>query len=312
MTRSSTPSFRWKLLFLGPDGLRAGWAVALFFVILIAAVITLKSIAFLLHYPVQTHAPFTPARVMYAEAVLFSGALLATIGMARIDGRTWTGYGLCSRHGLTQFGQGAVCGLLVVAVVMGALWLSHAVSITFSGTGARSLIRSGVLWTLAFCWVATTEEIVFRGFVFFRLSRALNPFAAAIVASLLFAWVHMPNDGETMIGLSSALGFGLVACLTVWRTGSVWWALGLHAAWDWSETFLFGTTDSGFAATGNLLISQPIGPTWLSGGTAGPEGSVVIFPALVLLALIVMWILPHRQGPSVAATSFLAPPAAES
>ena len=44
-------------------------------------------------------------------------------------------------------------------------------------------------------------------------------------------------------------------CYAVWKTGSLWWGFGFHAAWDWGETYLFGTADSGMPANGNLLIS---------------------------------------------------------
>ncbi|HEX7339905.1 MAG TPA: CPBP family intramembrane glutamic endopeptidase [Rhodanobacteraceae bacterium] len=300
MTTSSLPPSGWQRLFRGPDGLRAGWAVALFFVILAVVVAVLDHIAYLLHYPLQPHGALTPTHMLVTEAMLCFGALVATLCMARIDKRAWTSYGLRSRRGWAHFGQGALCGLLVLAAVMGVLWLSHAASITFSGAGAWSLVRSGVVWALAFCLVAATEELTFRGFVFFRLSHALKPVAAAVVASILFACAHLSNHGESLAGLIQVAAFGLVACLAVWRTGSLWWAMGLHAAWDWSETFLFGTADSGLAATGHLLTSQPVGPVWLSGGTVGPEGSVIVFPALLVVALVIVWTLPRTQGSSTA------------
>jgi hypothetical protein len=72
----------------------------------------------------------------------------------------------------------------------------------------------------------------------------------------------------------------------------LWFAVGFHAAWDWSETFFYSVPDSGTVFPGHLLSSSLRGPAWLSGGSAGPEGSVLCF-AVVGLA----WIALDRVYP---------------
>jgi hypothetical protein len=67
---------------------------------------------------------------------------------------------------------------------------------------------------------------------------------------------------------------GLVFCFALYRTGSLWWAIGIHAAWDWSQSFLYGVADSGLMAEGHLFATHPVGKPILSGGLTGPEGSV--------------------------------------
>ncbi len=296
MTTSSVPPSRWKRIWCGRDGLRSGWAVALFFVILIIAVVVLGYIARMLHLPMAHGKSITPIQMILSEVVFCISALIATVIMGRIDKRSWSNYGLRARHGAIRFGQGAFWGVIIVAAIMAVLYLTHAATITFSGAGAWTLLKSGVLWAVAFCLVAGSEELTFRGFPFFRLARGWNPVAAAIVASLLFGCAHLSNHGENVMGITTAVSFGLVACLAVWRTGSLWWVFGLHAAWDWSETFLFGTADSGLVAPGHLLTSHAIGPTWLSGGSVGPEGSVIIFPAMAVLALVIVWTVPRATA----------------
>lgn len=297
MNISSPPSpSRWKRLWCGRDGLRTGWAVALFFVILALTVVLLGHLAYLLHHPLTLHGHLTPGHMITNEAVLCCGALVATWVMARLDHRPWSSYGLRAPHGAAQFGQGAVCGAVMLATVMGVLYLTHAATITLSGVDAGSLFASGILWAVAFCLVAAAEELTFRGFAFFRLARGRNPLVATLVMSLLFACAHLSNPGESVTGIAMVITFGLVACLAVWRTGSLWWALGLHAAWDWSQTFLFGTADSGLVATGHLLTSHATGPAWLSGGTVGPEGSLIVFPAMAVLALVAVWTLPRAKA----------------
>ena len=85
-------------------------------------------------------------------------------------------------------------------------------------------------------------------------------------------------------------------------TGSAWWASGCHASWDWAETYFYGAADSGNVASGHYLTTTPAGPAFWSGGTDGPEGSVLVLGA-VLLLLVALVVLYGRKKPAVAAAS---------
>jgi membrane protease YdiL (CAAX protease family) len=169
------------------------------------------------------------------------------------------------------------------------------VTIERSTVAVGSLVESAVLWAIAFALVAVNEELVFRGCAFFRLLRGTNPVVATLVTSSAFALAHIANPSETISGILSVVASGLVLCLSVWRSGSLWWAIGFHAAWDWSQSFVFGVADSGLLVTGHWLTSQAVGPAWLNGGSAGPEGSVLVFPILAALALVIVRTLPPAK-----------------
>lgn len=113
---------------------------------------------------------------------------------------------------------------------------------------------------------------------------------AAWVTSTLFGLVHISNAGESGIGIFAAAAIGFVFCVSVRLTGSAWWAIGCHAAWDWAETFFYGTADSGLTPQGSFLSSHPAGNPFWSGGAVGPEGSVLVLGAiLLLLALLLVY-----------------------
>ncbi len=111
---------------------------------------------------------------------------------------------------------------------------------------------------------------------------------AAWVTSTFFGFYHTGNSGETSIGVFAAAAIGFIFCVSVFVTGSAWWAIGCHAAWDWAETFFYGTADSGLQAQGHLLSATPIGNPFLSGGGDGPEGSLLVVAAILLLLLFVL------------------------
>jgi membrane protease YdiL (CAAX protease family) len=116
-----------------------------------------------------------------------------------------------------------------------------------------------------------------RGYSQYTLARGIGFWPAALILSSAFGLIHLRNGGEQWPGLLAAAFIGLFFCLTLRRTGTLWFAIGFHAAWDWGETFFYSVPDSGMVAPGHLLSSSLRGPQWLSGGSVGPEGSILCF-----------------------------------
>jgi membrane protease YdiL (CAAX protease family) len=233
--------------------------------------------------------PGVRTALVFAES---GGLLVATAVMGKIEGRSWLDYGLRGRRGAALFTQGAFWGALLMAALVGTLALTHMITIDFSGRGSWRLIGSGLIWAAMFLPAAFVEELLFRGYPFFRLARVSGPIRAAIGMSVWFGLAHVGNHGETLIGVLQVVSVGLVYCLSVWRSGSLWWAFGAHAAWNWTQSFIFGCANSGLSASGQWLISTPRGLAWLSGGVTGPEGSILSIPAMALMAWIVVRTLP--------------------
>ncbi|MGD0829408.1 MAG: CPBP family intramembrane glutamic endopeptidase [Terracidiphilus sp.] len=122
---------------------------------------------------------------------------------------------------------------------------------------------------------------------------------ATWVTSTLFGFIHTGNGGENWIGIFAAGFVGVVFCVSVRVTGSAWWAIGCHAAWDWAQTYFYGTADSGMTATGHYMTCSPAGKIFWSGGADGPEGSVLVIGALLLM-LAVLLAVYGRKKPVVA------------
>jgi len=166
------------------------------------------------------------------------------------------------------------------------------------------ILRYGAVWLLCFLLVGLFEEYLTRGYLQYTLTRglaslyqwafktrhsaALGFWTSAIIFSVLFGLSHKSNPGESPIGLLSAGLVGLVFCISLWRTGSLWWAIGFHASWDWAQNFLYGTADSGLMVQHRLLATHPVGKPILSGGTTGPEGSIFVLAILALMTIIVL------------------------
>jgi membrane protease YdiL (CAAX protease family) len=126
---------------------------------------------------------------------------------------------------------------------------------------------------------------------------------AAWATSTLFGFIHTGNNGENWIGIFAAAAIGFVFCVSVRVTGSAWWAIGCHSAWDWAETYFYGTADSGFVAPGHYLTTTPMGNALWSGGADGPEGSLLILPVILLLLAALLLVYGRKRHATAAVSA---------
>ena len=121
---------------------------------------------------------------------------------------------------------------------------------------------------------AVTEELTFRGFALQALERLLGSWTALAVTALFFGLTHLFNPGATAwsaLAIAIEAG-GLLGAAFLWRR-NLWFVIGLHFAWN-ATVALLGIPVSGHAAPG-LLVADVSGPSILTGGAFGIEGSLV-------------------------------------
>jgi len=157
------------------------------------------------------------------------------------------------------------------------------------------VVKFAVLWAIGMVMVGMYEEFLFRGYGQFTVASGIGFWPAAILLSAAFGLIHLFNRGEGWVGALAVFLFGIFDCLTLRRTGNLWFAIGLHAAADYAETFIYSVPDSGLLATGHLLNSSIRGPRWLTGGTIGPEGSVVGFVLFAIAFAAFNWVYPAKK-----------------
>lgn len=354
-------------IFIGNQGLRAGWSV-LIAVILYRIFAIFLGTAAVAAYPAIADMDFSPARSIIEESIPLLAMLAAGMFVARAEHRKIQDYNLTGARRPLHFISGLGAGFAALSALVGALawggWL-HFGSIALSGTG---IFKFGAMWAIAFLLVGGVEEGIFRCYLQFTLTRGINFWwalgivgvlcldlllrfqgnvgiiafiwlaalpavrgschwgvyaiallglvpcmllhvnrvegsgfwQAAWVTSTSFGYFHTSNNGENWIGIFAAAFIGFVLCVSVKLTGSAWWAIGCHAAWDWGETFFYGTADSGLVARGHYLSTTTTGnPLW-SGGADGPEGSLLVI-GIVLLLLAALLVVYGRRKPELLA-----------
>jgi membrane protease YdiL (CAAX protease family) len=195
-----------------------------------------------------------------------------------------------------HLGIGVAAGMGLMATLLLAMSLLGAYSFGTVALSASKAIEYGTTYMIVFTLTAVSEEGALRGYGLVQLSRAISFWPAAIVMSALFLALHLSHKNETPIGLAQVGLVGLILAYSFRRSGALWFALGFHASWDYAQSFVFGVPDSGTSLRGALLHAAFHGPSWLTGGSAGPEGSVLVLPILAVLALVTHLAFPARRS----------------
>ncbi len=275
-------------IFIGREGLRPGWG-CLAFVALLLSIFRLVGLVTRLVAHGATRrptGPLTPHLLIAGELASVIAIVILTMVMARLERRPLVSYGLSGAAIGQRLGVGLAAGFAAISALVGVLWASHLMVLHPAGLSGSKAGEYGLAWGAGFSLVAVSEELLLRGYLLWTLARGIGFGWAALLLSLGFGLIHGSNPGETPVGLFSAGAVGLLFCLSIWYTRSLWWAIGFHAAWDWGESFFWGTSDSGMVVQGHLFNEQPVGRSLLSGGATGPEGSLLVFPVLLVCALL--------------------------
>jgi len=275
------PSYA-RAVFFGPDGLRAGWGLAFY----VAACYPLQFVARQLAWSRNLGADGLWSMMVEELGVLLVAVLPAVV-LARVEGRRWGDYGLPERQAFGKlFWVGTVWGFASLTLLLGTMYGLRVFAVERLAIHGERLLRFAVFWAVFFLLVGLFEEFLLRGYSQFTLTRATGFWPAAVVTSCAFSVIHINNPGEQWPGLVAVAVIGFFFCLTLRRTGSLWFGVGFHAAWDWGETFFYSVPDSGTVFPGHLLKSVLHGPRWLTGGVVGPEGSLLCFVVLGVTAVV--------------------------
>jgi hypothetical protein len=224
--------------------------------------------------------------------------LAATFILARMGGRRFGYYGLGKSPCGIRFGLGSACGFAALTLLLSVMRLLGVFYFGPAMQQGSALAGFALVYAALFFVVALSEETLFRGFALVSLTEAITFWPAALVLAFIFGWVHAGHQEESRAGLAFAGLFGVVLAYSFKRTGSLWFAIGLHAAWDFAESFVYGVPDSGVVVPGSWRSPVFHGPAWLTGAAAGPEGSYLMIFVLIGLAIAVRALFPAERSPS--------------
>ena len=227
-----------------------------------------------------------------------AGVLLVTwFVRVKLNRRPWAGLGV-PRPQLGRLALGAVCGVAVILAITAIEWGLGWVHLS-------PIDRSEVHHTPRLVWISLTllpslavgiaEELGFRGYVFQTLAERSRVWIAALATGVIFGALHFTLSGFTWSFVVSVLLISITYVVLRFATGSLWFPIGVHGAWDWTQTYFIGLSSFGTPHDPALIHVRQSGPAlWVGDGEA-IEGGLLFL--LAIAGLLVLTLVLSRRVP---------------
>jgi membrane protease YdiL (CAAX protease family) len=298
-----TESDRKPGILFGPDRkIRLLWRALIFYVLAdwllpLVANPALGFIAGVLHLPDG----FTATNSAIGGSEDFVLALTCTAIFAWYEGRRVDSYGLPIEQALgARTWDGALVGVVMAGVVAVGMYLLGGMQIRGLQTTGSALVPAALAWLGATICVGLGEELFFRSYLLQTLWKSIGFWPGAIVIALAFTADHyFFKTGENIWDVITLMSISLMLSYSVLRTGTLWFAVGFHMAFDYMQFFVIGTPNGTLVPQGRLLDASFNGPSWLTGGVLGTEASFLMYPAVALAWFYIWWrYRPHSKASS--------------
>jgi membrane protease YdiL (CAAX protease family) len=287
-----------RKIFFNSAGLRAGWRLLIFVAIFVGLGFAANWIVPRIFHLKQR--PFLdPVGTISDELQALIQVLVATWIMARIERRRFFAYGIPVRNAFGgDFWVGLAWGLASTTLLVGLIAAFGGYRILGLAIHGSALWYWSAVWIVANLLIGFSEEIQFRAYLLSTLADGIGFWVAAVLLSLGFGALHyFLKPHERWEDFASTGLLGLFMCLTLRRTGSLAFAIGFHAAFDFANLFVWSGQNAGEYAVGHLLETRWPGPQRLTGGFLGPEASWMIFVVVALMFVIFNRRYPQQKFP---------------
>lgn len=223
--------------------------------------------------------------ILEAVAAVAALAIMVRLG----DRRSLASAGIMVRGVATETVAGYLIGMAIFSLVIAIM----------AGVGVYHEIGSNprfnpLLPLVVFLCAGAAEEIIFRGYIFQILERRWGSGIAILVSSLLFGFAHVGNPGPNATIWQHLAGpaficleAGLPLSAGYMATRRLWLPIGLHWAWNFFEGPIYGADVSGISLS-TLYRARFSGPFLLTGGSFGPEASVIALVVGTVTGLLLL------------------------
>jgi membrane protease YdiL (CAAX protease family) len=232
-------------------------------------------------------------------AITFAGAvilvLLWKVFRRWVEGERDREYSLPGA--LPELGTGLLAGFVLFSLMTGLVWLLGGIEFL----GVRPFAKTQ-FWEWAALGIASGvfEETLFRGVLLRHLEKLIGTWWALGVTSVMFGALHMFNKDATWTGaISIMVEAGILLGAAYLYTRRLWLAAGMHAAWNFTQAWVFSVPVSGTGQSIGILVTRRQGPDWLTGGDFGLEASMAALVVATSAGIFLLW-KAHQKGGFVA------------
>lgn len=194
-------------------------------------------------------------------------------------------------RGLPTLLIGILIGTAIIGLTVLVLWNLGRVEISMR-TGFAGLERE----LLVLMVTTMTEELLFRVILFAILEEIVGSLGAILISAAAFGLAHLANPGATPFAIFAlSMGLGVMLALAYMLTRNVWMAVGIHAGWNFTQSFVLGALNSGQQHPHSYFQTALSGPDYLTGGSFGLEGSVVSLGFSVAFSVLLFALILRKR-----------------
>ncbi len=222
-----------------------------------------------------------------------------------LDKRNFSEYGLVVSKATFQnllvgliIGFCSVVLILIIGKTTGVLSVSSLVSVP-----KTSLV---LLFAVKMLLVSILEETFFRGYLFTNLydgfdskkrTKKQTLLISLMLSSILFGLAHFNTNNSSFFSITLLTCNGIVWCIPFIISKNLGLSIGLHTAWNFTQTQL-GFTMSGNTPLHSLYKIENVGSDFFTGGEYGPEAGVlglIGFGMMLFMSLLYLKYVHPKQ-----------------
>ncbi|MBS9784526.1 MAG: CPBP family intramembrane metalloprotease [Oceanivirga sp.] len=189
---------------------------------------------------------------------------------------------------------GILCGLLAISLVAISIKILGGVNIIYNFK--IEYLGTILLGLVFFIFQGTYEELIYRSYLMPHFSKSIGKFFAIILSSVLFTFLHALNPGMTIMPVINLFIASLVFSLVYYIYGNLWLSGFIHAIWNYSQGFIYGSLVSGISLKQTVLKSIPIqNKDLISGGNFGFEGSISTSVLGIILIILLLRLIQKNK-----------------
>ncbi len=160
--------------------------------------------------------------------------------------------------------------------------------------------------TISFAWVVVaflvvfiqsgTEELLTRGYLYMHIRERYGWKIGIAVCSIYFSAIHIFNGGVTILALLNIAVIGLFYAVSVKCFGNIWFAAANHAAWNFTQNFIFGLPNSGIVSNTSIFALKTAEESVFYDPTFGVEGTITATIVIIVSILVLVLIEKKKLG----------------
>ena len=211
--------------------------------------------------------------MLYGTAI---SSLLMYIFAKKYLNRNNLSLGLSSPNKIKNYLKGALIGFVMISGVFLQLKIYNQSQISLN----TSNVPAGIFLVFFIGWVIQgfNEELMCRS-ILMNYFAAINGVKSAIITnSLIFAILHLGNDGFGIFPFINIFLMGVIFSLLFYLSDDIFLPAAVHTFWNFAQGNVYGINVSGITQSNiSLIKTQLTGNPFLTGGAFGVEGGFITF-----------------------------------